>query len=406
MMNRNRPIPVKINESANRQINEYTTCTLPLCAPAPLRIFTSSALQNFAKILVMMLVAAGLALSLSTAGLAQSDDSAVLLQSQSPVETPTPVPRPTATPISAELAGPLTPLDSEPLLHIDPTQIQVFTDETGITRVKVSDAGPLQSIDFRITFDPGLIGVVDADPTTSGIQIAVESQLLEQGAEVTRNQADNAAGIIEFKISGLSSVAPVNNLAAITWLGLHAGMADLTLVDVYLSSADGKSMGHSTQNGRIEVMAAPGDSVTGRALLQGRLQHAGAKVFLVELTCEEFMAGNWQNRLEPAAFTDKEGYFKIEPDEKRDYRCLQVVKRGYLNGQAESPDGNLGETTLLGGDVTGDNLINIFDLAYLGTRYGDKSLDIDINGDGIINIFDLVLAASNFGQRGPTENWE
>ena len=83
---------------------------------------------------------------------------------------------------------------------------------------------------------------------------------------------------------------------------------------------------------------------------------------------------------------------------------MLAVYRGYLIGVQSFPKGNLGTITLPGGDISGDNVVDIFDIAYIGSHYGDNDRLVDINGDGTVSIFDLVIAASNYGKRGPV-NW-
>ena len=48
-------------------------------------------------------------------------------------------------------------------------------------------------------------------------------------------------------------------------------------------------------------------------------------------------------------------------------------------------------------DVTGDGVVNILDLVFVASRFGDVSPDADVNGDGEVNILDLTLVAQNFG---------
>ena len=52
---------------------------------------------------------------------------------------------------------------------------------------------------------------------------------------------------------------------------------------------------------------------------------------------------------------------------------------------------------LLGGDINGDDQINIQDLVLIGVRFGRTVDSADINGDGKVNIQDLAIAAGNFG---------
>jgi hypothetical protein len=58
--------------------------------------------------------------------------------------------------------------------------------------------------------------------------------------------------------------------------------------------------------------------------------------------------------------------------------------------------------TLLGGDINGDNTIDIRDLSYVAYHFGGPDAQSDINGDGRVDILDLTLIAGNFGTKGPT----
>lgn len=46
-------------------------------------------------------------------------------------------------------------------------------------------------------------------------------------------------------------------------------------------------------------------------------------------------------------------------------------------------------------DVTGDGVVNILDLTFVASRFGESDPEADVNGDGIVNILDLVLIAQN-----------
>jgi hypothetical protein len=97
-----------------------------------------------------------------------------------------------------------------------------------------------------------------------------------------------------------------------------------------------------------------------------------------------------------------DGSFEFVPPAGVTYQCLRAIKPGYLAGQKSSPQGDIGAATLLGGDVTGDGIIDVFDLAFLGSHYGDANTTADINGDGTVSIFDLTITAANYLSQGPT----
>ena len=89
---------------------------------------------------------------------------------------------------------------------------------------------------------------------------------------------------------------------------------------------------------------------------------------------------------------------------------LQLRAPGFLTAQklisltAGQPF-QLAETTLLAGDVNGDNEINALDLISLGAAYEITPLQLpstDLNGDGHVDLFDLTLLAKNWRRIGPT----
>ena len=61
--------------------------------------------------------------------------------------------------------------------------------------------------------------------------------------------------------------------------------------------------------------------------------------------------------------------------------------------------------TLLAGDMNGDEVINIFDLAYIATKYRSTDPLADLTADGQVDIVDLALAATNYKRQGPLAVW-
>lgn len=47
-------------------------------------------------------------------------------------------------------------------------------------------------------------------------------------------------------------------------------------------------------------------------------------------------------------------------------------------------------------DVTGDGVVNILDLVFVASHFGDVDRKADVNNDGAVNILDLTLVAQNF----------
>jgi hypothetical protein len=63
---------------------------------------------------------------------------------------------------------------------------------------------------------------------------------------------------------------------------------------------------------------------------------------------------------------------------------------------------DLGTVTLQGGDVNGDDVIDIRDLSFVAYHLGGGDVQADANVDGKVDILDLTMLAGNFGEVGPT----
>ncbi len=148
---------------------------------------------------------------------------------------------------------------------------------------------------------------------------------------------------------------------------------------------------------RVTGGGGSGASITGTVLLQGRGTHDGTAIYISSQPCTQALSGN------QVATTNAQGYFQLQPAQA--IQCLSAVRPGFLGAQRSTPSGPLGTIVLLAGDMNGDNLIDIFDIAAVAGRYGGSDPVADFNGDRTVNIFDLVIAAINYGRRGPLTDW-
>jgi hypothetical protein len=256
------------------------------------------------------------------------------------------------------------------------------------------------------------VQVVDADPTRPGVQIGIGTIFTGPNAFVALNGVDNTAGAINFTAVLRAPAVPFSGtgqVAVINWVGEGAGSSALTLSSTQLSTPSGQAIAHSVGNGLITVAAV--DPIVGTIQLQGRTDHSGVTVFLVEEPCTAAPVANLaevaalEDTETPTAVTDAAGNFTIHPLPGRTYQCLQAIIYGYLIGQHDAPQGQLGTLFLPGGDVTGDDKIDIFDLAFIAGRYRTNDPLGDINGDGTVDIFDLTIAAGNYNSAGPITDW-
>lgn len=142
-------------------------------------------------------------------------------------------------------------------------------------------------------------------------------------------------------------------------------------------------------NGSGVVLAAPNLTLTGVVALEGRNDSRSATITV----------GEYYLQLTP------DGAFEMNLEVTDSYVML-INAPGYLSAKAEDTLSNastmdMGRITLLGGDVTGDDLINILDLALIASLYNTDAPQADINGDQQVNLIDLVMTATNYRRRGP-----
>jgi hypothetical protein len=299
-------------------------------------------------------------------------------QTPMPTETPTPTvtPTPTTTATGSTVA-------------LFPASLQLGLDGTGVSEVEAANISDLYGVDLRLTYDPNVLAVVDADPNAPGVQVEAGTVFEDVAFFVAKNEASD--GVINF-IAARQSPAPTfsgtGSLIQITWQGKTLGQTPVTLEGVKLSDPDGLPLSATLQDGQVEVSL--GIIVQGHVALQGSDDSSRAVVAVGAQQVATSPDGQFEIEIAPA---------NSDP--------LTIVAPGYLSAQTAgevfvgSTVIDLGNITLLGGEVTGDNRVDIFDLTFIGSRYNGTDSLADVNGDGAVDIFDLTLTASNYGQRGP-----
>lgn len=143
--------------------------------------------------------------------------------------------------------------------------------------------------------------------------------------------------------------------------------------------------------------------VVGEVHLQGRQDHSDIEIQITDESGLVNLQAVDDSSAQPI-IVNTEGMFSVQAQGKL---VITVRRSGYLDAQATVSAAsdeplNLGATTLCGGEVTGDNMIDIGDLSYLGANFHTDDVLGDINGDGEVDILDLSVAASNFRMQGPT----
>jgi hypothetical protein len=273
-------------------------------------------------------------------------------------------------------------------VRVTPDLLRLGFEAEGVTQVEVVDIENLYGTEFQIEYDPVVVEVVDADPGTDGVQVAPGDVFAGGNAFVVENSADS--GVITFIASRRLPDPAFNgtgSLVEITWRGNTRGESPVDLTSVKLSDPEGIELNATPLDGTIRV--GTGVIIRGKVELEGNGNTGKITV----------SAGDQQ--VKPEA----DGSFEVEF--VGDSYELLIAAPGYLSARlqgdvvASSTTVEVGVVKLPGGDVTGDEEIDIFDLAYIGSRYGSDDESGDVNGDGVIDIFDLAMSASNYGKQGP-----
>lgn len=126
----------------------------------------------------------------------------------------------------------------------------------------------------------------------------------------------------------------------------------------------------------------------GTIILEGRNDYSGVNIFMSEAACGSATFD------QPLTTTDSTGAFEFTASQN--YQCLRATKDAYMSAEQTLVQSDVGQIMLLAGDVNGDEVINILDIAAIAASFDTSNRAVDVNADGVIDIFDIVLAAKNY----------
>ena len=153
-----------------------------------------------------------------------------------------------------------------PIVSLGTGVLEVPVGQTVPLPVSVADIQDLYGIDFHLRFDPAVVQVADADPSTSGVQVA-EGDFLSADY-VAQNEVDNQAGTIDYAVTQVNPSEPRSGggtLLIIRFQGVGAGRtSQLEVEDIVLTTRDGDVIPVTVMDKEIRVKDAPpvGDTAT------------------------------------------------------------------------------------------------------------------------------------------------
>jgi len=270
----------------------------------------------------------------------------------------------------------------EPLLRLNPRVTTLPQRSTGQSTVEIVNVYDLRHIEFEITqpIDDILTPLINVTQAKQGDLFNTQP---DSSATINDNPA-SVTTLVTYSATFTPTFSGSGTLLDIQWrdLGLLPGESFLTLTDVKLHDAQGNIMPATLQDGILQVL--PNRLVEGRINLHNNQAYQNITMVM-----------NGQ----PVQLDDT-GHFSVATEGA--YQIM-VTAPQHLSVQltGESNDGlNLGDITMMSGDVTADDQIDVLDMAYIGQHYQTTDANADLNGDGSVDIFDLALAATNYGQTG------
>lgn len=227
-----------------------------------------------------------------------------------------------------------------------------------------------------------------------------------------------ASPCVHLVVAGPAQITKNGVAARFHFRGIAPGSACFTILQSSLSDADGYMVDHTA--GAQQCSTIQTRTVSGIVLRQG--VPANPNTGGGTLACASVRAvGSWT--FGPVN-TDTTGRFNLN-NLPTDSYAFRATYPGYLAAEKtgvvvtnSTLTLDFGSVTLLGGDVNGDNSINILDIGAIISKFGRTGVGVrsasvncsvtdepaDINDDGVVNISDLAIAAGNWGSVGP-RNW-
>jgi hypothetical protein len=315
----------------------------------------------------------------------------VLAPTPTPTPTDTPSPTPTDTPSPTPTNTPTPTPTPAPAVVTVPDQLETnLCSLLDTSIVRLENISNLAQVEIEITYDPLIIQVIDSDPDQAGVQVGVSSVF--EPDTVTENDVDTFLGTIRV-IAGTAGVPVLTgsaDLLSINWRPQRVGTSTVAIESLTLTDATGQTSSPPVQDGTVDVQFVT-NCLNGVVNLEGSAEHGG--VLVTNAAGDRTVSlpdGRYRISASDSLSFEKAGYVSAEAD------VSQAVAAA-----AEGQTITVAEVTLPAGDVTGDNVVNILDMAYLASKYGTADPLADLTGDGRVDILDLALCAANFWQTGP-----
>ena len=145
-------------------------------------------------------------------------------------------------------------------VRVEPSGQEIEVGDIVTVSVVISQVVNLYGVDLRMTFDPAVLMVSDADGGTSGVQIIPGPLLTAQGPgtyQVFINEAINATGNITYVSFMLNPAVPITGtgvLAQVRFQAKAPGISPLAFADTRLADIDGYPIAYAADPASVTVL--------------------------------------------------------------------------------------------------------------------------------------------------------
>jgi hypothetical protein len=142
------------------------------------------------------------------------------------------------------------------LVYATPARLEIGAGQSGTLQILIEDASNIYGIDLQARFDPAVVEVVDADPATTGVQMAPGSFIKPDFT--VRNLADNGTGTLHYIVTQLNPTLPASGggvLFTVEFRGKTAGTSTrLTIMSAGIADRGGIKQPVTLQGAELVVV--------------------------------------------------------------------------------------------------------------------------------------------------------
>lgn len=160
--------------------------------------------------------------------------------------------------VSTPIAAASVPQQSGTTVAVSPAQTNLQCGQTAVVDIRINNVQDLFGVDIKVSYDPNLVEVVDANATALGIQVQPGDFLDVSGGQglIQVNSVDAGTGTISYAAIRLNPAPGQTGsgvIASITFRGKAAGTGPVKLESVMLSNPTAQPISANLTNGQVTV---------------------------------------------------------------------------------------------------------------------------------------------------------